>query len=119
MSTNNPYSGPANTGATSNVLGVRTVVIKHIDLASAGMVLGAMYGLIGVIIGGFFALFGLLGVALGGGEAAAGGIATGFFGLILMPIFYGVAGFIGGIITALIYNLIAGITGGLKIDMEG
>ncbi len=34
--------------------------------------------------------------------------------VILVPVFYTIAGFIGGVIAALVYNLIAKMTGGLE-----
>jgi len=39
--------------------------------------------------------------------------------MIGIPILYGVIGFIIGIIGALIYNVAAGIVGGVKFDLEG
>jgi len=38
-------------------------------------------------------------------------------GLLIVPILYGVLGFIGGIISALIYNLVASWTGGIEVTM--
>ena len=38
--------------------------------------------------------------------------------IVILPIFYGVLGFVGGAVTALAYNLIAGWTGGLEIDVQ-
>jgi hypothetical protein len=68
------------------------------------------------------ALMSLAGVAL---EAQAQGngpqIPALFFGVaavILVPLFYGVFGFISGIIYAAIYNLIAAAVGGLELDFE-
>ncbi len=43
------------------------------------------------------------------------------FGLIFMlgiPIFYAVIGFIAGLISALVYNIFAGIIGGIEIEVE-
>ncbi len=42
----------------------------------------------------------------------------GLAAIILIPIFYGVLGFIGGIIGSAFYNLIAKFVGGLKFDVE-
>ena len=43
------------------------------------------------------------------------GILFGIGSIITIPIFYGVMGFIFGMITAFIYNLVAGWIGGLEI----
>ena len=34
-------------------------------------------------------------------------------------LFYGFLGFIGGILSALFYNLVAGMVGGLELEVEG
>jgi len=78
---------------------------------------------IGVIYGLFFMIFGaaISAMAPRGGQAA-GGIGTIVIGIVIMigvPIFYGILGFIGGIIGALVYNLAAGIVGGVKFELEG
>ena len=55
---------------------------------------------------------------------AAGGppaviVAAMMFGFgIFMPVFYGVFGFIFGVISAAIYNLIARWIGGIEVDVE-
>lgn len=43
---------------------------------------------------------------------------TGPLMIVVLPIMYGVAGFIGGIIFAALYNLVAGWTGGVEITLE-
>ena len=45
----------------------------------------------------------------------------GLFGVgavIFLPIIYGVLGAIGGALTAVFYNIIAGMVGGLQIETE-
>jgi hypothetical protein len=39
--------------------------------------------------------------------------------MISLPVFYGILGFIGGMIGALVYNLAAGIVGGIRFELEG
>jgi hypothetical protein len=65
--------------------------------------------------------FGMAMMGSGGrGGFAAGGssIVVGFLVMIGLPIFYGAMGFIGGAIGALLYNLFAGMVGGIEIEVE-
>jgi len=81
-----------------------------------GLIIGVIYGLIFIVLGASMMAFSPR------GDAAAGGIGPVAMGIIMMitiPIFYGVLGFIGGAIGALVYNALAGIIGGVKFDLEG
>lgn len=73
------------------------------------------YGLIIIVISltGASSVGGQSGLAFGGG-----GIIFGLAIMIGLPIFYGVMGFIGGCIGALLYNLFAGMVGGIEIEVE-
>ena len=80
-----------------------------------GLIIGVIYGLIFIIMGASMAAIAPR------EEAAFGGVSTVVIGVIMMigiPLFYGVLGFIGGLIAALIYNAMAGIIGGIKFDLE-
>src|SRR5258707_828646 len=82
-----------------------------------GLILGVIYGL-------FFMLFGAAISAMSprGGDQAMGGISSIVVGLMMMigfPIFAGIMGFIGGAINGLIYNIAAGVVGGIKLELEG
>ena len=93
--------------------------IKKIEPLSAGKLLGAMYALLGLLIGGFFSLFAFVGAAAGGtSDAAIGGIIGGLGAIVFMPIFYGVLGFVGGAVAAFIYNIVAGMVGGISLEIE-
>jgi len=82
-----------------------------------------VFGLIfGVIYGLFFIIFGAAMSAMGNQNEALGGVGSIVMGvafIVGIPIFYGVLGFIMGIITALIYNFAAGLVGGIKFELEG
>ena len=123
MESQNPYHTPEQAVAQTPAqpYSVRTFTIKRIDPISTGSVMGGLYALIGLLIGGMFSLMALLGatVSVGEGEVAAAGFITGIGALILIPIFYGFLGFIGGLIGALIYNFVAGVVGGIRVDLEG
>lgn len=99
--------------------GTRSVCIKRFDVMSCGIMLGALYMILGLVVGAIFFLISLVGIAAGGGgEAAMGGLIGGVGVLIIAPLFYGAMGFIGGIIGALLYNLVAGMAGGIRMDLE-
>ena len=96
------------------------MVLKRIDVLSAGKVLGAVYALFGLIGSFFFVLAGLFMAVVsgdGGGE-----IAVGLIGFVLIALFFpvaqGVAGFLGGLLGALLYNLVASLVGGIEFDLE-
>jgi len=88
--------------------------LTHISPLRAGIVLGVLYGLLGLIFVPFFLLAAIFGSKSGGAPAAFGGV----FFAILFPVLYAVAGFIGGIIAAAIYNLVASWTGGLEFEVR-
>ena len=116
---NNPYNTPVQSpSARMQTVAMRTVSVKRIDIVSAGLMIGGLYALLGLIVGGIFSLLAILGVAAGGGDALIGGVIGGVGALIFMPLFYGVLGFIFGIITALLYNVLASLIGGIKVDLQ-
>ncbi len=99
------------------------MVLRSVGIFSCGKVLGMLYGLLGAIFG---VLGGLLFLAFGVAvQQAQAGQAMGpaMFGaaaIIILPLIYGIGGFIGGflwgIITALFYNLVAAMVGGIEFD---
>ena len=67
------------------------------------------------ISGIFFAIFGLIVTVF-----APIGMKEPYFGtatIIVFPILYGIVGFVGGLITAFFYNLVAGKIGGLEVEI--
>lgn len=81
--------------------------------------MGGLYALFGLIIGGFFTLFSLAGMAAAAGQGNdPTAILFGAGAVIVIPLLYGFFGFIGGIITALIYNLVAMVFGGVEIELS-
>ena len=95
--------------------------IRRIGVVSLGKVMAVIYGGIGLLVGAALAVFSLLGGALAANQqGAAAGIPVFFFGLgaiVFAPLAYGLMGFIGGVITAALFNFSAGLTGGLEIDI--
>ncbi|QDV42761.1 hypothetical protein Enr13x_26110 [Stieleria neptunia] len=115
MATGNPYETP--NVSHSITPSRRTVTVKRLDVMSCGVMLGVLYAIIGLFVGGLVTLMALGGMAAQGGDAMAG-LIGGIGAIILMPLFYGFGGFIGGVIGALLYNLCATFVGGIKFDLE-
>ena len=88
--------------------------IYSITLAAMGLIVGVIYGLIFIVLGGAM-------MAGGGRDAGMAGGSTLVIGLVMMiaiPVMYGIIGFVAGIIGALVYNVAAGIVGGLELELE-
>ncbi len=103
------------------------MIVRRVGILSLGKVLGALYALLGLIVGAFNALFWLFAAVIGfSTESGSGeGIAAGTFSLlfgvgsiIFFPILLGIAGFLGGLLTALIYNAVARSVGGIEVDVD-
>ena len=78
--------------------------ITHVSVLQLGIVFAVLYGLISCIAVPFI----ILGALVGHG-------GFGIIFAIFIPILYAIGGFIGGIITAFVYNLVAGWTGGVEL----
>jgi hypothetical protein len=98
------------------------MVLKRVGILSCGKVCGLLYAAIGLIIGVFVSMFSMLGafasLASRGGGSAVVGLMFGAGAIIILPIFYGFLGFIGGIICSALYNGVAHIAGGLEVELE-
>jgi len=91
--------------------------IEGLLMFVVGLFIGVIYGLIFIIFGATITAA----MAQRGDSQALGGLGPIVIGLVMMiafPIFYGVMGFIGGAIGGLIYNLAAGVVGGIKLELE-
>lgn len=102
------------------------MIIKRVGALSLGKLMGLMYAGIGLLIGAVFGLFSLVGGMAGlaaqeGAEGAAGAgllAGMGLAAVVVFPIMYGLMGFIGGLLSAVFYNLAARFVGGVELDVE-
>ena len=96
------------------------MVLKHIGVLSAAKISGVMYAAMGLILGLILAgVFSLLPMAGRSSDVPAWlAPAFGIGSLIFMPIMYGLIGFVGGAIGAVIYNVFAGMVGGVELQLE-
>ena len=97
------------------------MVIRKVGIGSVVKVAGVLYALLGLVIGFCVALFAMMGLGLAAANSDAPAWFGPFFGvgaIIVLPIFYGVMGAIGGAIMGALYNVVAGITGGLEVEVQ-
>lgn len=96
------------------------VVLKSMGVMSCAKIMGATYAAMGLIFGALASLISVVGAAIGhnGPGGAIAPLVLGVGAVIFLPIFYGVVGFVGGAIGALIYNFMAGVVGGVELDLQ-
>ncbi len=89
--------------------------IRRLGIAQMAKVMGALYFLIGILIAALMALFGSM-------MPNAGEEGTALFGgafLVAMPVLYGLFGLLAGALIAWLYNIVAGFTGGVEMELDG
>jgi hypothetical protein len=92
-------------------------IVKSVGVLSVAKVMGLIYACMGLIVAPLFLLMGVLVAAAGQRNNPVAGIFSVGIALLL-PVFYGVMGFIAGLIGALLYNLFAGWVGGFELEIE-
>ena len=90
------------------------MVIRRVGALSCAKVTGLLYVILGLIVGACLSLVSLLGFAGGSYSPLQGMFGVG--AIVMLPIFYGVLGFLGTLVMALLFNFAAGITGGIEVD---
>jgi hypothetical protein len=99
------------------------MILRRIGVWSAAKLNGVLYALVGLLIGIVVSLLSVLG-ALATSEMSSetgfGAFPAMFIGvgaIVALPILYGLFGLIGGAIGAAIYNIVAGMMGGLELEL--
>jgi hypothetical protein len=99
------------------------MVIKRVGPLSVAKVAALLYAVLGLIFGGIFSLIALAGGFAaasqdGGGPAAVFGAVMGVGAVIILPLVYACMGFVGALLMTALYNIAAGIMGGITLDVE-
>lgn len=91
--------------------------LKKISVFQTSKVAAVLYGLLGLV---FAPIFLLVGMFAPGASDSAGllGLGAGIAGAIVVPILYAVFGFIATAIACVLYNILAGFTGGIEFELE-
>jgi hypothetical protein len=99
-------------------------VVRRVGVFSWAKITALIYAMIGLIVGSILALVSLFGVALGStfdsGSSDFGRFVPALLGvgaIVFVPLLYGLLGFFGGLLVAGLFNLAAGMTGGLEIEL--
>ena len=94
------------------------MVIRSVGPLSVAKVAGLLYAVMGLIFGAIIALAATAGAfANGGGEAGFLGAFFGIGAVVFLPLLYGCMGFVITLIAAWLYNLVAGVVGGVHIEV--
>jgi hypothetical protein len=95
------------------------MIIRRVGPLSCAKLAGLLYAAMGFVIGAFFSLA----AAIGGFASESGGDAmfAAIFGIgavVILPLFYGGLGFVTTLIAAWLYNVTAGVVGGVEIETQ-
>jgi hypothetical protein len=97
---------------------VPAMVIRRVSPLSCARIAGALYALIGLVVGTIFSLAALAGaLASNDSHGAAFGALFGIGAVVLFPVMYGLMGFLGSLLVAWLYNLLAGMVGGVEVEL--
>jgi hypothetical protein len=89
--------------------------LTNIAPVQLGKVAAVLYAIIGLLLGLAFGFTSMTGAP---NQPGLPSFRLGWLGLIIFPIVYAILGFIGGIIYAWLYNLVAGWVGGIEVTLE-
>jgi len=91
--------------------------LRSVGVLSAAKVFAVVQGAIGIVIGFIFLMFALVGAAFMPAQQRLGMVGM-IVIAVLMPVAYGVMGFVMGTIWAAVYNLTAQAIGGLELQLD-
>lgn len=97
------------------------MVVKRVGPLSVAKNAAVLYAILGLIVGAFFSLAAVAGAFTSGADSGvAAGIAgiVGVGAIVIAPIFYACIGFVGALISCALYNVVAGMVGGIELDVE-
>ena len=95
------------------------MIVTRVAPLSFAKIAGVMYALFGLCFGAALSLFALAGAA---SSSATGfgrlGVLFGIGAIVILPIFYGGLGFVFSLISAALYNVVAGWVGGIELEVD-
>ena len=92
------------------------MVVNRVGPLSCARVVGLLYAILGLIMGGIVSLISATGGFMAGRDPS--NPVFGIAAVVLFPVAYGVMGFLMTLIVAWLYNGLAGLVGGVEIDVR-
>jgi hypothetical protein len=95
------------------------MVLHRIGPVSCAKITGTLYTVLGLVIGGVFSLAAMAGGFASNSSRGAGfGAIIGVGAIVFFPILYGCIGFVVTLVGAWLYNVVAGVVGGVEMDLR-
>ncbi len=90
--------------------------IKRVNMLSLAKILGVIYSCFGLLVGLFMSLAAILNIQLP--NASQNPNPFGAAAIVVLPIIYGIIGFLSGYFSGFFFNLATKWVGGLEIEKE-
>ena len=95
------------------------MTITRVSPLSVAKISGVLYAMLGLIFGAIISALAMVGAMVPDeGEAGAIGMIFGAAAIVILPVFYGCLGFVMTALMAALFNLAAGWTGGVDVDVK-
>lgn len=95
------------------------MIIRRVGPLSFAKIAGLLYAILGLVFGGVFSLIALAGGFASNAEGSGGfGAIIGVGAVVIFPILYGVMAFVMTLVGAWLYNVAAGVVGGVELDVQ-
>jgi hypothetical protein len=95
-----------------------SMVLRRIGILSLGKFFCVLYGLMGLLVGAAVFLGSISGAAFNVRGPAGAMLGIGVSVIIVLPLLYGLLGFLFGILGAALFNLVASMVGGIEIQLS-
>ena len=95
------------------------MVITRIGPMSCAKIAGTLYAAMGLVIGCVISLAAVAGsFGSNGAEAGVMGALVGVGAIFILPVLYGGLGFVAALVGVWLYNVLAGVVGGIEMDVR-
>ena len=95
------------------------MVIRRIGPLSLARISGMLYAIIGLVLGAIFSFLSLVGFFNAGlSDEAEFPAFLGVASIVILPVLYGGFGFLATLAAGWLYNFLAGVVGGIELDLQ-